>query len=220
MLTRVVRAGSAVASRRSGRQRVDEGGLTLVELLVAMTVFSVVVVISGTMLRGMTGSAVRVSMGNDARTDVDRLYNRLDKQLPYAAAINAPVMSGGDWWLEFKTEVPAGGQPPRCWQYRLDTSERLLQVRSWPPLSPGSVTGWTSLVEQVQARAGAGAPPPFRMIPSSTDVVRQRLVVALDVVPVGSPVVPLDSTYVARNTTPNTTTNVAGIEVCREVART
>jgi len=204
---------------RLARPRTDDG-LTLTELVVSMGIFTVVVAISLTMLRSMTTATLRVATVNEARTDVDRLYSRLDKQAPYADAINAAGQSGGDWWIEFRTDVTTAGLPPRCWQYRLNTASRIVSARSWPIGDGGGATAWATLLQDAQARNGAGAPAPFTMIPSTTDVTRQRLVVALDVVATGAPPVPLDTTYVARNTSTTTVTNTAGNAVCTEVART
>lgn len=194
-----------------------DAGFTLSELLVAMGIFTVVIAVSTAALRVMTDSTVRVTQANDARTEGDRLYNLLDKQAPYASAINPAGTAGGSWWIEFVTV--AQGRAETCHQYRLDTATRLLRTRSWRPGNAASVTPWSTVLTDARARTGTGAPPPFRMIPAGTDLIRQRLVIALDIAPIGTPVVPIDSTFVARNTASDTVTNSGTTRTCPEVAR-
>lgn len=208
MLT--LRPGARAGVRRPRRDTTGQDGLTLVELLMAMAIFSVVVIISGAMLHGMTQATVRVTSINDSRSDVDRLYNRLDKQVPYASFITEAAQSGGDWWVEFRTDVPAGGLPPRCWQYRLNAAERVVESRTWQSGAPATVSDWSVLLQNAEARVGV---PPFRTVGVSENFVRQQLVIALDVAAVGAPNVPLDTAYVARNRAENTT------GTCTEVGR-
>ncbi len=207
--------------RRARRQHRggDDRGLTLVELLISMGVFVVVIVLATVVLRGLTDATVRVTSTNSARTEADRLYNRLDKQVPYAAAINAAGQVNGSWWIEFRTDVEVGGSPPRCWQYRLNTAAQVVQVRSWPIGNGAGVSPWVTLLDDATVRTGTGAPPPFRLVRSTADVPRQRLVVAIDLARTGAPPVPLDTTYVARNTNSTTLTNTTGAAVCQEVGR-
>lgn len=200
-----------------GRRRADgDAGFTLAELLVAMGIFSVVVAISLAGMRSMVSSTVRIYGTADARTEADRLYNRLDKIVPYAAAINTPGQSGGDWWVELRTDVAVGGQPAQCWQLRLQTGTDRVALRSWTPGDAASVTGWATLVTGATERAGG--PAPFTMLPATSTVVRQRLVLALDVTRPQAPPHPLDTTYTARNTDDQTVTNNGGL-VCQEVTR-
>ncbi|MGF1663636.1 MAG: type II secretion system protein J [Kineosporiaceae bacterium] len=204
-------------SLRARRRRpAGEAGFTLIELVAAMAIFTVVIVISLAALRSMATTTVRTTQVSDARVEADRLYNRLDKIAPYAAAINPAGQAGGDWWLELRTDVAAGGQSARCWQLRLDTSDAEVRVRSWPAGSAGAVTGWTTLASGAATRAGV---PPFALLPADDRVARQRLVIALDVSRPGAPPYPVDSTFTARNTSGATPTNHGSL-VCQEVSRT
>jgi prepilin-type N-terminal cleavage/methylation domain-containing protein len=204
-----------VLSRRRDRDPRHDDGLTLTELVVAMAIFGIVVVISFTAVRGMVSTTVRSTQVADARIEADRLYNRLDKIVPYAAAINTPGQAGGDWWVEMRTDVAAGGQEARCWQVRLDTSAAELRLRHWPPGDAGAASDWVTLVTGASARTGVA---PFAMRPADDSVDRQRLVVAVDVTRTGAPPYPVDTTFTARNTSGATATNDGSL-VCQEVGR-
>jgi prepilin-type N-terminal cleavage/methylation domain-containing protein len=206
--------------RRGGRSRPrtplrDDGGFSLVELVAAMAIFTIVIVISLAALRGMVTTTVRTTQVADARVEADRLYNRLDKIVPYASAVNPAGQAGGDWWVEFRTDVAAGGLAARCWQLRLDDSDAVARLRSWPPGDPASVSAWTTVATGAVVRDGV---PPFTMAPADESVARQRLTLALDVALAGAPPYPLDTTFTARNTSGATSTN-DGTPVCQEVSR-
>lgn len=186
----------------------DDGGFTLVELLAAMTVFTIVLVMVGAAMRDMTDSTVRVSNTGQSITEVARVYNRFDKQVPYAAAINDPgVVAGSRHYVEFRTDVQAGGLAPACWQYRLDTATGLLQVRSAPSSTPAAVSPWSTLAtdmgvvpQQVDPVTGAlTQPPPFALSRKGTDFDRQRLTVALQTQRPRAAAQGLRTTWVARN---------------------
>ncbi|WP_380168489.1 type II secretion system protein J [Jannaschia sp. R86511] len=183
--------------------RRDDAGFTLVELMVAMFIFSILLVILTAGISAMSRSTVRVTASGEAMTDLNRLYNRLDKEVPYATALNRQVLSGGDWYLEYFTDSTEAGARPFCTQYRLDTSARAVQVRSWNTEGALGLTGWTTLAVDVVPRAGS----PWLVRPADDTYVRQRLTVAVDVEQPATPVQQLDTTFVARNTTPDTGTN-------------
>ncbi|MGF1647483.1 MAG: type II secretion system protein J [Kineosporiaceae bacterium] len=201
---------------RARHRWAGDGGFTLVELVVAMSIFTVVVVISLAALRSMATTTVRTTQVADARVEADRLYNRLDKIVPYAAAVNPAGQAAGDWWVELRTDVAAGGQAPRCWQLRLDVPDAELRLRSWPPGAPAAVSSWTTVASGAAVRDGV---PPFALRAADDRVARQRLVVAVDIGLPGAPPYPLDSTFTARNTSGATPTNHGSL-VCQEVSRT
>ncbi len=209
LLGRHVGRGDGPPGRR-GR----DAGVTLPEVLISMGVFLVVLLISLSATRSLVGSTVRVTSAVDGRTQADRLHDRLDKLVPYAVAVNPAGMSGGGWWVEFRTDVAAGGQPAGCWQLNLDPSGGTVRLRRWD--SGQAVPGaWAPLVVGARERSGAA---PFQMLPADDSVVRQRLVLALDVAAPGDVTTsfPVDATFVARNS--------GGIDtvtepVCQEVPR-
>ena len=69
----------------------DESGMTLVELLVAMGIFSLVLAVFGAGVVSMTKSTARVSATSDVTNEARRAFSLLDKQVRYATAINSPL---------------------------------------------------------------------------------------------------------------------------------
>lgn len=183
--------------------RRDDSGFTLVELMAAMFIFSILLVIFTAGISAMSRSTVRVTATGEAMTDLNRLYNRLDKEVPYASAINRSVQSGGDWYLEYYTESTEAGTRPFCTQYRLDTSAGVVQARRWNTQGALGLTPWSTLAVDVVPRGGS----PFVMHPANDTYVRQRLTLAVDVDQPATPTQQLDTTFVARNTDSETGTN-------------
>ena len=72
------------------RERRDDSGMSLVELIVAMGIFSIVIAIFMAGIVTMTRNTVRVQVTSDASESVRRVFQRLDKQVRYADAINLP----------------------------------------------------------------------------------------------------------------------------------
>lgn len=201
--------------------RGGDQGFTLVELMVSMFIFSLLLVVFSAGITSISRSTARVTATGDAMTELNRLYNRLDKEVPYASAINRSVLSNGSWYLEHYTKT-TDGSVPFCTQYRLVNATGQIQVRRWNATGAAGLTTWNTLATGVEARGGA----PFTMLPADQTYVRQRLVVAVDVRKKGTPVQQLDTTLVARNTTPDTGTNadqnndgISDSQVCQGAGR-
>ncbi len=177
----------------------------MVELLVSMVIFAVLLAIFTSGIASMSRTTARVTSTGEASTELSRLYNRLDREIPYATAVNRPVQVGGSWYLEFATRTTKAGTAPYCTQYRYVPSTGTVDRRRWNESGPPGVTAWARVSTGVQARGGAS---PWTFQAAGSTYERQRLVVAVDVVRPRTPVQQLDTTFVARNTDANTLTNV------------
>ena len=108
-------------------------GYSLVEVLVAMGLMSVVLVV---VLGGLTevySNVNRVDSVSVARDQLTNSFRRLDKELRYANWVATPGQVGGNWYLEYATS--AG-----CRQLALKSG--VLTTASWtlPSATPGSPT--------------------------------------------------------------------------------
>jgi type II secretory pathway pseudopilin PulG len=187
------------------RRRCDDRGTTLVELVVAMGIFtmvlSVIVGITVAMVQDVRKSTNLYDAGADARA----AFSRLDKQIRYATAINRPRpgTSGADRYVEFQSVD--GGNVLTCHQWRLLDASGLLQQRSWVGTAV-SAPGWSTVATHVVNGAGQ---PPFVFGPATPTVPRESLTVNL-VIRRGTQstgTVSLSTTFTARNTDTNTVTN-------------
>jgi type II secretory pathway pseudopilin PulG len=116
------------AGRRRGR---DEAGYTVIELAVAMTVFTIVLAVFVSTLRVMATTTSRVYASTTAATDGRQALDVLSRQLGFASAANLPVKVGQNWYLEFESDAVKAGGDPQCTQWRYQQSTALLQYRTW-----------------------------------------------------------------------------------------
>lgn len=115
-----------LVSRR--REASGDDGFSLVELLVAMGIFSVVLIVSMTGIISVTSNLRKVTNQRDAMDQTMRIMTRLDKEVPYATAISPPGQVGSDWYFEYETTL-AGTDT--CDQWRLVAATDLVQHRTW-----------------------------------------------------------------------------------------
>ncbi len=196
-----------------GRGNDSDAGFTLVELLVAMGLFLVLLTVFGVAVEAMT-SDVRKTRGISEATDNVRLaFDRFDKQVRYAYAINAATRVGNDWYVEFDTVDTTGARV--CRQWRLVAASQALQQRAWPAgTTPAIAPAWSTVAAGVIN--DPATEPPFTV--AGTTVARRYQRLALDVViqrsagSVGRAAT--RSVFYGRNTGPDTVT-----PVCTQVGR-
>lgn len=171
----------------AGDMRRDEApgdeGLTLIELLVAMGIFTVVLAVFMSGVVAMTSSTVRAQDVTDSGDSLRRAFQTLDKQIRYASSINsAGTGASGAHYVEFLTTAVPAGEAPVCTQWRFSPSARELAYRTWRDSPSASRTDWRVVSHDVRnATSGADARPPFRLDFARDARVRQQLVVSLDV---------------------------------------
>ncbi len=199
--------------------------MTLVELLVSMAIFTVLItVIMGGVVM-MSRSAVRADATVTASDGLRTVFQRLDRQVRYAEAVNFPgVGAGGRQYVEFRVgaTVSATGKAT-CTQWRWDPTAGTLDRRSWEDRAGGVVRGFATVVRDAQPPVPGDVDPyPFQLLKATNDNPRQRLVVRLRAGdPQFSRVVEQQTVFVARNSSTNSLTNsdtvtpgVSDIPVC------
>lgn len=207
---------------RSGvRHRLrGDRGTTLVETIVAMSIFTVIIAVFGTAVTQWTRQVVRNNAIADQTAAARLAFDTLDRQVPSASAINYPVLSGTSWYLEFRTDATT---PSTCTQWRLETSTRQLQWRTWPT-DTGVPTPWrvaaTSVVNTVDP-----AQQPFSMVKIDAQYAQQRLDLDLRLQKSTGPVTQSVATFTARNTSLSTQSDadvnsdgVSDNEVCKDIS--
>lgn len=208
---------------RSRADRHEGGdGFSLVELLVTMTMFTIILAIFGSALTLMSKD-VRHQLGQSDGLDATRrVLAQLDKQVRYANALNTPVTTGSapslTYWVEWRTGIQ--GQQQTCTQWRLLPTGQM-QYRTWQPsTSGGATTGlsvWSTRATGISPPAGGvpfALPPPAVLATQS----RQQLVVSF-LASYGAPRVttPSQVTLTSQNTY---SSSPLLTPVCQEVART
>jgi prepilin-type N-terminal cleavage/methylation domain-containing protein len=146
---------------RSAPQRLgDERGMTLVELVVAMAILSIVMLVMTTTLssiqRAVVEEDVRMRLNDQARLavqSIDRLvrsgnilYDPVDESGndPYGAAT-------GYMFRIYTQAEQSAGQSARCAIWLLNDEQQLL-YRTWPILEPENASSWQVVADSVVNR--------------------------------------------------------------------
>ncbi|HTR71274.1 MAG TPA: prepilin-type N-terminal cleavage/methylation domain-containing protein [Mycobacteriales bacterium] len=155
-MTRLAAARRAVRASRChpGVEHDADAGVTLVEMVVATLIFTIILAIISTAVVSMLGTTQR---DNSQANDMDaarKVISLLDHQLRYANAISTPgnssyssgCVTGSPCYVEWRNGNV--NQQQTCTQWRFTPSTGTLAWRTWqPPLSGvGSVTatGWAT----------------------------------------------------------------------------
>jgi type II secretory pathway pseudopilin PulG len=141
--------------------------MTLVELVVAMAILSIVMLVMTTTLssiqRAVVEEDVRIRLNDQARLaiqSIDRLvrsgnilYDPVDEtgNDPYSATAT------GYLFRIYTQAKQSAGQDARCALWLVNDDQQLL-YRTWPVLSPDDATDWTVVVDGVVNR-DLGEPP-------------------------------------------------------------
>ncbi len=202
----------------------SDSGMTLIEMLVAMMLFTVLIGVFMSGIAVMTDSTVRTQAATGSSDEIRRAYQRLDKQIRYASAVNAPGLVGGNEYIEFETTAVAPGEDPTCTQWKLDAAADTLAFRTWPDLATATASTWTVVASRVLNVPATE--PVFTFQPVDEAHTKQRVDVFLKVKDARGDGAELKSSFVALNTTPTTVTNeviasgASKYPVCQQVGRT
>ncbi|MGI8616414.1 MAG: PilW family protein [Actinomycetota bacterium] len=139
----------------------DERGMTLVELVVAMGILSIVMLVLTTTLssiqRAVVEEDVRIRLNDQARLamqSIDRLvrsgnilYDPVDESGndPYSASAT------GYLFRIYTQAEQSSGQDARCALWLVNDDQQLL-YRTWPILAPNGASDWTIVADGIVNR--------------------------------------------------------------------
>jgi prepilin-type N-terminal cleavage/methylation domain-containing protein len=201
---------TTTARRRLRLQPVDDQGVTLIELVVTLSIMSILMSIFTVGVVQMFRSANRTESTASAQSQITLAFLRLDREIRYAAGVSAPGRVSSDWYVEYVTTNTGASL---CTQLRLTDSTDQLQRRTWSQGNlAATATAWLPLVSNIsQSPSGA----PFVLLAAAPPIYYQRLRVAVQAT-AGSgdnATAPLlDITINALNSTPGTNSAT----VCQE----
>ena len=195
------------ARLRDGARRAGDEGYSLIELMVAMGIMSIVMaVVFGAIMQ--IYSATNEAEGTSyARDQLDNAFRRLDKELRYATWVNTPGQVGDRWYLEYAV---ADG----CRQLRL--ANGVLSLASWTPPEttpgpPATIAGELAAPadnkpfklynpgDQPYATASPGTGGMGKLYAPEYSQIRLQLTAT-----VGKVTLPFDTVFTAQNTSRNT----------------
>jgi len=147
----------------------DDAGVTLLELMVAMTLMSFFGAIFVSGIAQMYRMAGRAEAAADAQAQIRIAFIRLDTQIRYATGLSTPgPATGTDRYVEYLTSNTG---TEMCGEVRLQGSTSLLQWRQWKRGDPPG--GWTVLA------SGITSTTPFTVTGTSTGSANQTLTISL-----------------------------------------
>ena len=177
-----------------------QDGFTLVELMIAMMVFSIFLVIVVTSILGLTKSASRIQVAAVSSNQELAVFASLDRQIRYADGVNAQgTGSSGSIYIEFRT--PSDSTPTHttvCSQWRYDPTAQTLASRSWTDGNLGSATSWNVMLSNVANDGGANYPFQF-VNASATGSSMEEMILTMDAGNASVKGAAISSTFVARN---------------------
>jgi prepilin-type N-terminal cleavage/methylation domain-containing protein len=167
-----VKRGGALRRAHTRMRAGADGGLTLMELVVGMSVMSIFMTIFSTGIVQMYRAANKNEATSTAQSQLNLAFLRLDKQIRYAAGVSAPDVYGPDQYVEYLTTNTGTAI---CTQLRLELATGQLQQRTWTqdatPLAP---TGWNVLA------SGVTSTQPFTFAAADDTYNFQRLQLRLE----------------------------------------
>ncbi len=146
----------------SGADRPTDGesGMTLVELLVAMLILSMVMGIVGTSIVSATASEVRVENRANTSNQITVAFDELDTEVRYATDISTPGTVAGNPVVQLESDwTNATTGTPQCTEIEYVSAAGVLKQRTWQ--QGGSVpSNWLVLATGL---AVSPTTPPFSL---------------------------------------------------------
>jgi prepilin-type N-terminal cleavage/methylation domain-containing protein len=180
-----------------------DAGFTMVELMIALAIFSIFLVVVMSSVVSITKASTTTQVTAQSSSAELATFQRMDHEVRYSDSINFPGLGSpsGDMYIEFET--PATATPSGvllCTQWRFDPTARVIQMRQWngttgvtPP------TTWQTLLTNVANDGGANYP--FQMLPAVEGGAKyEQLVLSLDTGNTAVKGAAVSSNFVARNT--------------------
>ena len=191
--------------RRARGERPSDEGVSIVELVIAMLIFSVVLAAYFGALISMVNTTARAKNSVDASDALRATYNTMEQQVRYATSINRPVQGvSGAWYVEFESTMLPNNMPSMCYQWRLDPTTKVMSYRTWSE-DGVTVTAWHGVAWDVES-IGAGSP--FTFTKASATILAQSLTVGLQATgPSGELLGQQSTTFVARNSSTRSRSN-------------
>jgi prepilin-type N-terminal cleavage/methylation domain-containing protein len=145
---------------RAGR----DGGLTLIELIITVALFSVVLVVTGTILVSALKVQSGVSSIGSASNGAQLVARSLQRGIGNASAFKAEAPTADGQLLRARVAVPgASGVSWKCVAWYWSATKSTLRTTSSstgavPVPTATALAGWTLLATRVQVASGATQP--------------------------------------------------------------
>ncbi|WP_314855646.1 prepilin-type N-terminal cleavage/methylation domain-containing protein [uncultured Microbacterium sp.] len=186
-----------------------DGGFTLLEVIVALGIFSVLlsIFVAGVMSLNRLALASRIDAQTSSQTGI--AVQTIDKSIRYAEAVNYPGTTGVGAYIEWRTSAasaPSG--VTTCTQLRYAPDKGTLAMRSWVAAAAPSTGTWRVILSNV--RGTASSTYPFVMIPAGSVSNYQGLAISVLTGPNESAGTETSATIYAKNSSSESPSNTLG----------
>ncbi|NMO53278.1 hypothetical protein HH310_19030 [Actinoplanes sp. TBRC 11911] len=147
----------------------DDSGYSLVDIMVATAVLSVLMVATMAAVTEIYSTVTRTVNTSFARDQVNNSFRRLDKDLRYANYVASPVSSAsatGTAYSMVYAVPPATAAGETCRELSYDSGTRVLSWRKWNPT--GTKPALSPFAGNLRLIGGTTAP--FTLIPPDSTV--------------------------------------------------
>ncbi|HET9516638.1 MAG TPA: prepilin-type N-terminal cleavage/methylation domain-containing protein [Actinoplanes sp.] len=180
-VSRLSLSAVVTGARRRGRAAPDDHGVTLVEMVVALSVMSVVLSVATAGLLQVFRTLSATEARATAQAQVHVAFARLDKQIRYAKQITTPTRVGTTWFVEFlsyRADTVTSTPEWTCTALRLRGDR--LDSMSWALSDTPDQTQFRPILSTVTATDPSAGPfPPPDAIGGANHLQRLRLAVTV-----------------------------------------
>lgn len=141
-----------MANRLKRRDR--EHGYTLIEVMVAMGIFSVFLALFIAGVVTVSRASTQAKLDAQTSSAIGAALQRIERSTRYADAINRPGTVGDNAYVEWRTDASsARSGATTCTQLRYDAEAGTIAMRAWNVAQAPSTGAWSVLVTQVRGEA-------------------------------------------------------------------
>jgi prepilin-type N-terminal cleavage/methylation domain-containing protein len=164
--------------RRAERaERPADAGMTLVELLVAMLIGTIVLLLIGATFHRTLVTQRDVTALSQAANQAQTAANQVERSVRNATAVGTATTASSIQNVRMRTRTGAsGGAATRCEAYAYDPAAKTLRFKaSSTAIDPNTSSTWTLLVDKVSPSAGT------QLLPTATVAGKTQVTLAWSV---------------------------------------
>lgn len=188
----------SLRTRLHGERRDAQAGVTLVELMVTMFVFTIFLGIVLSSLIGLTKASTQAQTVARSSTGVLDIFQKFDRAIRYADVINPPGDTINGRYVEFRVPAAAAGSPATCTQWRYVPLKNIIQSRQW---KDGAASPSIPFNTKLSYVFDDGADYPFILTPAGGGSDMQQLTLTVDAGNAAQKGALISTKFVARNST-------------------
>ena len=144
-----------------------ERGMTLVELVVAMAILSIVMLVMTTTLTSIQRAVVEEDVRGRLNDQARLALQSLDRLVRSGNILYDPVDESGYLFRVYTQAEQTEDEDPRCALWLVNEEQQLL-YRTWPVLDPDAASDWTVVAEGIVNRDLDE--PPFTLDPAGRTI--------------------------------------------------